>query len=171
MRTQRVAADYFAVNGFPFAESTGAGRSGSDITGMPGLACEVKARSGFDPMAWLKQAEANAGLPFVIFRPNGMGEAQVGKWGVVLRLEVLTELLLDAGFGSRESATEDDPDAVDDHPHKADDERGDQGEDHEGHQPLEEVHRLPKGRKQLTQHEDKATPGCTSDGSSQEVGA
>jgi hypothetical protein len=99
MRTQRVAADWFQDHGFPYAESTGAGRSGSDLTGMPGLAPEIKARSDLQPLAWLKQAEANAGLPFVIFRPNGMGEQSVGRWGVLVRLEVFTELLRSAGFG------------------------------------------------------------------------
>lgn len=98
-RSQRVVAEFFQRHGWPFAESTGAGRSGSDVTGMPGLACEVKARSDLQPLAWLKQAEMNAGLPFVVFRPNGMGEESVGRWGVLLRLEVLTELLRGAGYG------------------------------------------------------------------------
>ena len=32
-RTQKLVAEYLAKRGFPFAESTGAGRSGTDITG------------------------------------------------------------------------------------------------------------------------------------------
>lgn len=99
MRSQLVVARWFQRNGFPWAESTGAGRSGSDITGMPGLAPEVKARSDLQPLAWLKQAEMNAGLPFVVFRPNGLGEERVGQWGVMARLEVFTQLLRDAGYG------------------------------------------------------------------------
>ena len=109
MRSQLVAARWFQTHGFPWAESTGAGRSGSDITNMPGLAPEVKARSDLQPLAWLKQAEANAGLPFVIFRPNGMGEESIGLWGVMVRLEVFTELLRAAGFGSPEDVAEQNP--------------------------------------------------------------
>jgi hypothetical protein len=101
-RSQKVVAEFFARHGWPFAESTGAGRSGTDITGMPGLAPEVKARSDLQPLAWLKQAEVNPGLPFVIFRPNGMGEQSVGQWGVLCRLETFTELLREANYGSPE---------------------------------------------------------------------
>ena len=45
MRTQALVAQHLAANGWPYAESTGAGRSGSDVTGVPGLAIEVKARA------------------------------------------------------------------------------------------------------------------------------
>ena len=100
-RTQKVAAEWFAANGWEFAESTGAGRSGVDVTGMPGLAVEVKARREFSPVAWLKQAtaERRLGLPLVVFRPDGFGEASVHKWGVLLTLEDATRLLRLAGFG------------------------------------------------------------------------
>jgi hypothetical protein len=100
-RSQKVVAEWFAARGWPFAESTGAGRSGSDVTGMPGLSVEVKARRGFSPLAWLKQArsEARQGLPFVVFRCDGQGEANVGDWGVLLSLETMTELLAEAGYG------------------------------------------------------------------------
>lgn len=100
MRSQLVVAKWFAGNGFPWAESTGAGRSGSDITGMPGLAVEVKARRDFAPLAWLRQARTgSAGVPFVVFRCDGQGEANVGEWGALLRLDDLTELIRGAGFG------------------------------------------------------------------------
>ena len=94
-RSQSVVAAWFKDHGWPYAESTGAGRSGSDVTGMPGLSVEVKARRGFSPLAWLKQArsEARSGLPFVVFRCDGQGEANVGEWGVLVRLDDFTELL------------------------------------------------------------------------------
>lgn len=99
-RSQKVVAQWFAGNGFPWAESTGAGRSGSDITGMPGLNIEVKARRAFSPLAWLRQARTGgAGLPFVVFRCDGQGEANVGEWGALVRLDDMTQLLRDAGFG------------------------------------------------------------------------
>lgn len=99
LRSQKVLADWYKVRGWFYAESTGAGRSGVDITGMPGLAVEVKARTGFEPVAWLRQAEREAGLPFVVFRPNGMGETRVGEWGVLMTVEHHTVLLHQAGYG------------------------------------------------------------------------
>ena len=109
-RSQRVVAQWFADHGWPFAESTGAGRSGSDVTGVPGLSVEVKARNGFEPLAWIKQArsEARSGLPFVVFRCNGQGEANVGDWPVLLTLAEMTSLLHAAGFGTPEVDTNDD---------------------------------------------------------------
>ena len=99
-RSQAVVAQWFAKHGFPWAESTGAGRSGSDITGMPGLAIEVKARRDFTPLAWLRQARTgSAGVPFVVFRCDGEGEANVGEWAVLARLDDFTEVIRSAGFG------------------------------------------------------------------------
>lgn len=99
--TQHIAARWFQEHGWPFAESTGAGRTGSDLTGMPGLACEIKARATFSPLAWIRQARSGGtGLPFVILRCNGQGEAAVGEWPVILRLEQFTTLLHAAGYGS-----------------------------------------------------------------------
>ena len=140
MRTQRVAADWFQDHGFPYAESTGAGRSGSDLTGMPGLAPEIKARSDLQPLAWLKQAEMNPGLPFVIFRPNGMGEQSVGQWGVLVRLEVFTDLLRSAGYGTPQETN----DGPQDH--------GKEGEDDDALDPV------PGPAADLTAtHDDKST--------------
>lgn len=103
LRTQLVVANYLTTHGWPYAQSTGAGRSGSDITGVPGLFVEVKARANFDPMAWLKQANASAtlagGLPLVTFRPNGMGETTIASWPCIVRLADLVELLHAAGYG------------------------------------------------------------------------
>lgn len=102
-RSQKVVAQWFADHGWPFAESTGAGRSGSDITGVPGLHVEVKARRAFSPLAWLRQtgkeAEERNGHPFVVFRCDGQGEANVGEWAVLTRLDHYTDLLRQAGYG------------------------------------------------------------------------
>lgn len=99
--TQHILARWFQARGWPYAESTGAGRTGSDLTGMPGLACEIKARAGFSPLAWIRQARAGGtGLPFVVLRCNGQGEAAVGEWPVLLRLGQFTELLTAAGYGT-----------------------------------------------------------------------
>jgi len=73
-KTQSVVAAWLK-QWYPYAESTGAGRQGEDITGIP-FSIEVKARSDFSPLAWIKQAESNKGgkLAFVVSRCNGQGE-------------------------------------------------------------------------------------------------
>lgn len=99
--TELLAARYLAENGWPFAMPTGAGASGRDITGTPGLAWEVKARTAFEPMANMRQALRNAGddLPLVLLRPNGVGEASIGIWPVFTTLTNAIWLLRRAGYG------------------------------------------------------------------------
>jgi len=101
MRTQKLVAEWFASRGWPFADTAGAGRSGSDITGTPDIAVEVKARADFNPLAWIRQSEdaASGRLPFVIFRCNGQGE-NVADYPALIRTSDLTRLLRDAGYGS-----------------------------------------------------------------------
>ena len=100
--TQNIVAGWFASHGWPWAESAGAGRTGSDITGVPGLACEVKARRGFSPLAWIRQAQTGKGsLPFVVLRCDGQGPAMLADWPVILRLADFTDLLHEAGYGDR----------------------------------------------------------------------
>ena len=102
-RSQKVLADYLANNGFPFAESTGAGRSGSDITGCVGIDFEVKARAGFSPAAAIKQLKdrKKKALGVVVLRLNGQGEKSVDDWVCLLRLEDAVKLLRDAGYGDK----------------------------------------------------------------------
>lgn len=104
--TQTTVATWFQHHGWPYAESTGAGRTGSDITGIPGLACEVKARRAFSPLAWIRQASSSGkGLPFVVFRPDGAGPATIANWPVLLTLTQFTTLLQAAGYGDGEPET------------------------------------------------------------------
>lgn len=100
MRTQLVVAEYLRENGWPHAGSAGAGRNGADITETPDIAVEVKARADLSPLAWVRQAEkAAAGrLPFVVFRPNGMGE-HPQDYVTFMRLADLVSLLRAAGYG------------------------------------------------------------------------
>lgn len=125
-RSQKVVARWFEEHGWPWAESTGAGRAGVDVTGIPGLACEVKARAKLEPQAWLRQADREEGLPFVVFRLNGVGEADVGKWGVMMRLDRFTDLLHEAGYGDSESLLDERDDRAEEHPREPhDDPTGD----------------------------------------------
>lgn len=100
-KSQKIVANYLVVNGWPYAESTGAGRSGTDVTGTIGIDWEVKARAGFSPSAAIKQLkERHNGkdLPVAVLRLNGQGEASIGEWPVILRLEDFIQLLKDAGY-------------------------------------------------------------------------
>ena len=105
MRSQLVAARYLAVNGFPHAESTGSGRSGTDILGCVGIDWEVKARTGFEPMAAIKQLKERAKdgiLGLVLMRLNGQGEESIKDWVVILRFEDAVNLLREVGYGDRQ---------------------------------------------------------------------
>src|SRR5688572_15126478 len=98
--TQRVVAEAWRADGWPYAEPVGAGAAGRDLTGTPGVAIEIKARAGFDPMAWLRQASRNAGpdIPAVVLRPNGAGPATVDDWPVIMSHGAFRALLRAAGL-------------------------------------------------------------------------
>lgn len=100
--TQRTVAEAMRGDGWPYAEAVGAGAQGRDITGTPGLAIEVKARTAFEPMAALRQARANAGgdLPIVVIRCNGQGPATVDEWPAFMPFGELRALLRLAGYGN-----------------------------------------------------------------------
>lgn len=106
MGTQALVAGWWRDRGFPYATDAGAGRGGRDVLNLIGLACEVKARASFSPLAWVRQAvKAAAGdLPFVVLRCNGQGPATIGDWPVLLRLEDFTALVRAAGYGDPERA-------------------------------------------------------------------
>jgi hypothetical protein len=100
-KSQKIVANYLVANGWPYAESTGAGRSGTDVTGTIGIDWEVKARRDFNPSAAIKQLkERHNGkdLPVAVLRLNGQGEATIGEWPVILRLEDFVNLLKEAGY-------------------------------------------------------------------------
>lgn len=99
--TEHLVAAAFAADGWPDAEATGAGSPGRDIKGVPGVACEVKARNGFEPLAALRQAVGySAGdLPLVVMRPNGCGPATIDEWPAFLPFGVVRALLRRAGYG------------------------------------------------------------------------
>ncbi len=94
-RTQKVIAEYLK-QWFPYADSAGAGRQGEDILNIPTMSIEVKARSDFQPLAWIKQAESNAAgkLPMVIMRCNGQGE-DAGQYLAFVKLKDLMPILAD----------------------------------------------------------------------------
>jgi hypothetical protein len=70
--------------------------SGKDIVNVP-FDCEVKARAGFQPLAYLKQLKARTSvsgeLGFGVIRLNGQGE-DAREYAAIIRLEDLLPLLV-----------------------------------------------------------------------------
>ena len=95
-RTQKVIADYLK-QWWAYADTAGAGRQGEDILNIPTISIEVKARADFQPLAWIKQAEANRNgkMPLVIIRCNGQGE-DVGEYLVFGKVKDLMPVLYQA---------------------------------------------------------------------------
>ena len=102
--TQRIVAAYLAERGWPHAYAIGAGEAGDDIQGTLDIAVEVKARTGFSPLAAIRQMQARrrpgyVPLPFAVLRMDGTGESTIEDWPCVIRLEDLVWLLREAGYG------------------------------------------------------------------------
>jgi len=96
-RTERVIESYLTQ----WWENASVGRgAGKDIHNVP-FDCEIKARTEFQPLAWLKQVTKRAGgkeLPFVVCRMNGQGE-DAAEYLAFMRFGDLVQLLLRAGYG------------------------------------------------------------------------
>lgn len=91
-RTERVVAQYLST----VWENANVGRgSGKDIVGVP-FDAEIKARAGFQPLAYLKQLKARTAisgeLGFAVVRLNGQGE-DAREYAAIIRLEDLLPLL------------------------------------------------------------------------------
>ena len=96
-RTERVIESYLSH----WWENASVGRgAGKDIHNVP-FDCEIKARTEFQPLAWLKQVTKRTGgkeLPFVVCRMNGQGE-DAAEYLAFMRFGDLVQLLLKAGYG------------------------------------------------------------------------
>jgi len=91
-RTERVVAQYLST----VWQGACVGRgSGKDIVNVP-FDVEVKARAGFQPLAYLKQLKARTAisgeLGFGVIRLNGQGE-DAREYAAIIRLEDLLPLL------------------------------------------------------------------------------
>lgn len=101
-QTQRIVAAYLKGRGWPHAYAIGAGEAGDDIQGTLDIAVEVKARTGFSPLAAIRQMQARrreGALPFAVLRMDGTGETTIDDWPCVIRLEDLVAVLREAGYG------------------------------------------------------------------------
>ena len=97
LRTERVVAAYLSQ----WWRSAVVGRgAGKDVLNVP-FDIEVKARSSFQPLAFIKQSEARAKgkeKSIVVCRMNRQGE-DVGNYLAFMRFSELVDLLLMAGYG------------------------------------------------------------------------
>jgi len=107
--TERLVSTYLR-KWWPFALPTGAGRSGSDVTGVPYIDLEVKARADFSPKQWIdqvsKRTAATGDLPVVVCRLNGQ-KAEVGNYLAFLRFSDLVDLLVKAGYAKHDHKLKD----------------------------------------------------------------
>ena len=96
-RTERVVVSYLSQ----WWRSASIGRgAGKDIHNVP-FDIEVKARSDFQPLAWIKQVEKRSQgkeLSAVVVRMNGQGE-DASQYLAFMRFQDLVDLLLKAGYG------------------------------------------------------------------------
>jgi len=92
-RTERVVAEYLSTQWQGACVERG---SGKDIVNVP-FDCEVKARAGFQPLAYLKQLKARTSvsgeLGFGVIRLNGQGE-DAAEYACIIRLADLLPLLI-----------------------------------------------------------------------------
>ena len=104
LRTERVVADYLR-QWWQFA-NVGRG-AGKDILNVP-FDVEIKARSSFQPLEWLRQATKRADgkeLPFVVSRMNGQGES-AEDYLAFMRFGDLVQLLIKAGYAEFQADTD-----------------------------------------------------------------
>lgn len=102
--SQAIVARYLASHGWPYAEPVGAGRPGTDVTGVVGVDIEVKAVRDKDfsmtgtIQQQLSRIADKGALPIAVIRPDGYGEARVEEWPVIIPLASVVELLKEAGY-------------------------------------------------------------------------
>lgn len=103
-RTERVVSQYLSQWWTGAAVGRGAGK---DVVNVP-FDLEVKARSDFQPLAWLRQSqkrtEKTGELSLVCVRMNGQGE-NVEDMLAFMSMGDLTKLLLKAGYADFQADT------------------------------------------------------------------
>jgi len=91
-RTERVVAQYLST---VWAGACVGRGNGKDVVNVP-FDVEVKARAGFQPLAYIKQLKARTAisgeLGFGVIRLNGQGE-DAREYAAIIRLEDLLPLL------------------------------------------------------------------------------
>ena len=105
---ETAVVNFLIDNGFPYAERRALNGSLDlgDITGTPALAWEVKNHKTYKIPAWLKETEletknAKADFGVLVVKPNGVGVTNTANWWAIMSLEQITNLLREAGYGTR----------------------------------------------------------------------
>jgi hypothetical protein len=103
-RTERVVAEY--LSRYWSGATVGRG-NGKDIVNIP-IDIEVKARTSFNPLEWLRQSrkrtEKNGELNVVVCRMNGQGE-DAAEYLAFLQFSDLVQLLIKAGYADIQADT------------------------------------------------------------------
>jgi hypothetical protein len=76
-----------------------------DISGMVGLAVEIKNHKTYKFPEWIKETEverinAKADYGILVVKPNGVGLGSVENWWAVMPVGAMISLLRDAGYGT-----------------------------------------------------------------------
>ena len=104
-KTERVVAEYLSQWWSGATVGRGAGK---DIVNIP-IDVEVKSRSDFSPLAWLRQGrkrtEKSGELSLVVCRMNGQGE-DAAEYLAFLPFSDLVQLLIKAGYTDFQADTD-----------------------------------------------------------------
>jgi hypothetical protein len=105
LRTERVVAQYLSH----WWKGAAVGRgNGKDIVNIP-IDIEVKARTSFNPMEWIRQGrkrtEKNGELNVVVCRMNGQGE-DAAEYLAFMKFSDLVGLLVKAGYTDFQTDTD-----------------------------------------------------------------
>ena len=105
LRTERVVAQYLSQWWVGAAVGRG---NGKDIVNIP-MDIEVKARTAFQPLEWLRQSrkrtEKSGELSLVVCRMNGQGE-DAAEYLAFLKFSDLVQLLIKAGYADFQTDTD-----------------------------------------------------------------
>lgn len=76
-----------------------------DVSGMVGLAVEIKNHKSYKFPEWMKETEvervnAKADYGILVVKPNGIGLNSVDQWWAVMSVGAMMKLLSDAGYGN-----------------------------------------------------------------------
>jgi hypothetical protein len=103
-KTERVVAEYLSQ--YWSGATVGRG-NGKDIVNVP-MDIEVKARTAFQPLEWLRQSrrrtEKNGELNLVVCRMNGQGE-DAAEYLAFMKFSDLVQLLIKAGYADIQQDT------------------------------------------------------------------
>ena len=104
--TERAVASYLSQWWTGATVGRGAGK---DIVNIP-IDIEVKARTSFNPLEFLRQSrkrtEKTGEMSLVVCRMNGQGEAAVEDYLAFMKFSDLVQLLLKAGYADFQADTD-----------------------------------------------------------------